>query len=33
VLKNGRFTVVKAGGKLIVPAEEALGVAHYFLAG
>lgn len=33
LLKQGKFTVVKAGGKLIVPAEEALGVTHYFFAG
>jgi hypothetical protein len=32
LLKHGQFTVVKAGNKLIVPAEEALGVTHYFFA-
>ena len=30
VLAKGQFTTIKADGRLIVPAEEALGVAHYF---
>jgi catechol 2,3-dioxygenase-like lactoylglutathione lyase family enzyme len=30
VLAKGKFTTIKANGRLIVPAEEALGVAHYF---
>ena len=30
LLAKGRFTAVRAGDRLIVPAEEALGVAHYF---
>jgi catechol 2,3-dioxygenase-like lactoylglutathione lyase family enzyme len=33
LLKQGQFTVVNAGNRLIVPAEEALGVTHYFFAG
>jgi catechol 2,3-dioxygenase-like lactoylglutathione lyase family enzyme len=33
LLKQNGFTVVNAGSKLIVPAEEALGVTHYFFAG
>jgi len=31
LLEDADFTVVEAPGKIIVPAEEALGVAHYFL--
>ncbi len=30
LLAKGRFTAVRAGDRLIVPAEEALGVVHYF---
>ena len=31
LLKRGGFDVVQSDDRLIVPAEEALGVAHYFL--